>query len=92
VRPNRFLITLVFETVDIDGMERRFEMVLSRRPIRLPSQAGPIDVNLLRSMQTLTLRARDNRVVVPAGNHTYWRTIGIGRAIGGEDPSAGTKR
>lgn len=92
VRPNRFLITLVFETVEIGGMERRFEMVLSRGPIRLPSQAGPLDVNLLRSMQTLTLRARDNRVVVPAGNHTYWRTIGTARGISGDDPSAGTKR
>ncbi len=92
LKPNRFLITLVFETVEIDGIDRRFAMAPSRRPIRLPKQPTSAYFNMLRSMQTLTLPARENRVVVPAGNRTYWRTISIAGATSLEDPSAGPKR
>ncbi|HTF63563.1 MAG TPA: hypothetical protein VK638_12735 [Edaphobacter sp.] len=92
LRPHRFLITLVFETVEIDGIEHLFEMILGGRPIRFAQQPAPVHFNMLRSMQTLTLPARENQVVVPAGNRTYWRTSGIPSAISGQDPSAGPKR
>jgi hypothetical protein len=77
LEPDRFLITLVFETVEIGGVERSFEMIHGRAPIRFAQQPEPVGFNMLRSLQTLTIPASENRVVVPNGNQTCWRTGGI---------------
>jgi hypothetical protein len=75
--PNRFLITLVFETVETGGVEHSFEIVRDALPIRFGKQSPPAGFNMLRSMQTLTFPVRENRVVVPNGYRSSWRTRGV---------------
>jgi hypothetical protein len=87
LRPDRFLLTLVFETVEIGGTERQFELVRDGSPTQEPV---PIHVSMLRSLQTLTLHGRGSRIILPARMRTDWRTSSI-TATNGEDPSASLK-
>jgi hypothetical protein len=91
--PNRFLITLVFETVEIDGIERSFGIILDGARIPPFAQGSPpAGFNTLRSLQTQTFPTHENRLVVANGNRSYWRTAGIAAPPNPQDRSAGPKQ